>query len=99
MKTNIYILSPNIRDSRNTVNIRYRHTLGTPKKCACIVNMPASDIRYRHKSACIVYVYGFFFLGFLFGFFLGFFFGFFFGVFFGFFFFLGFFLANATIFE
>ena len=28
-----------------TVNTRYRHTLGTPKKSACIVIVPASDNR------------------------------------------------------
>ena len=72
-----YAFKESYHKRRITVNIRYRHTLGTPKKWACIVIMPASDIRYRQICACIVYVYGFFFFGFFFRVFLGFFFGFF----------------------
>ena len=77
-------------------NTRYRHTLKTPKKCACIVIIPASDNRdtgiYVPVSresqifALRIRVFGVFFSGFLGFFFLGFFFGFLLGFFFGFFF-------------
>ena len=56
----------------NTVNTRYMHTLGTPKKCAYIVIVSASDSDDTGKYVPVSRESQGFFLGFFFS--LGFFF-------------------------